>query len=125
MKYLFEELQEMSMSQVQSLDSRLDALFNRLEIDVMFSKHFIERLAGREDAIEPEEVYGAFVKFLRTYGDKVYMSKELNGVLKDVSDDINIPFSIKMERGKKTLHTITVMRKKDFKSYAGNEEFIV
>ena len=89
MKYLFEELQEMSMSQVQSLDQRLDALFSRLGIDVVFSKHFIERLAGREDAIEPEEIYEAFAKFLRKYGADVYMSKELSGVLKDLSDDIN------------------------------------
>ena len=100
------ELQEMSMSQVQSLDSRLDALFSRLGIDVVFSNHFVERLAGREDSIEPDEVYEAFVKFLRKYGDKVYMSKELSGVLKDLSDDINIPFSIKMTNRGKKLHTI-------------------
>lgn len=122
---MFEELWEMSMSQVQTLDSRLDALFSRLGIDVVFSKHFVERLEGREQDIEPDEVYQAFVKFLRKYGDKVYASRELNGVLKDISDDINIPFSIKLkERGRK-LYTITVMRKKDFKTYSADEVFTV
>ena len=125
MRYLFEDLVEMSMPEIRDLDGRLDALFSKLGIDVVFSTHFSERLQGRERDIEPQEVYDAFVKFLRKYGAEVYSSKTMSGVLKDVSDDINIPFSIEMKGGGKKLHTITVMRKRDFKSYGGDKEFRV
>lgn len=124
MKSLFEALNEMSMPEIKSLEQRLDDLFGRIDIDVQFSKHFKDRLQGREKDLEPQEVYDAFTKFLRAYGGRVYKSRHLEGVLHDLNNDVNIPFSIDLKRGGgKKLTTITVMRKRDFKTY--DEEFRV
>lgn len=105
------KLNELQTSaEVQELERQLDRLFMPLGLDVKFTRHFMERLLGRERTVTIEEVVGAFDKLKRKYKQRLLKAKRMGvweAVLKDFSYELNIVFSIKGPE----LVSITVKRK--------------
>ncbi len=113
-EYLLTELYD--QSEVNDLESHLDSLFADMGIDVEFSRHFVERILGREQDITKEEINHAFVALKKLHADKLMKGKETGrykAVLKDFQNSVNVVFDLQGD----TLNTVTVMRKSpnDFK----------
>lgn len=84
--------------EVRELEAQLDALMRTVGLDVEFSRHFIERLLGREQHVTQEEVINAFAKLKNKYKKRLLSAKKKPGyeaVLKDFSNDLNIVFGIR------------------------------
>lgn len=87
-----------SPDEVRELEAQLDALMRTVGLDVEFSRHFIERLLGREQRVTQEEVINAFAKLKSKYKKRLLSAKKKPGyeaVLKDFSNDLNIVFGIR------------------------------
>ncbi len=104
-------LLELSNSgEVNALENQLDKLFADMGIDVEFSRHFTERLLGREQSVTQEEIEHAFAKLKQMHGDKLAQAKEGDNyvaVIKDFQNSLNIVFDLEGD----TLTNVTVMRK--------------
>jgi hypothetical protein len=84
--------------EVRELERQLDSLMRSVGLDVEFSRHFVERLLGREQRVTIEEVVGAFNKLKRKYKRRLLSAKkapDYEAVLKDFSNDLNIVFGIR------------------------------
>lgn len=99
-----------SPDEVRELEAQLDALMRPVGLDVEFSRHFVERLLGREQRVTIEEIVGAFAKLKGKYKKRLLSAKkkpDYEAVLKDFSNDLNIVFGI---RGGE-MKNITIKRK--------------
>ena len=120
-EYLIEKEGYVTQEQLNVLEKMLDKLFASLDIDVEFTRHFLDRVNDERNQkqITIFELTDLFGKVYNKYGKQI---KELNpdaeAVLKDISTSINVPFVIEYDRRKGMLELIskTVMRKKDFKT---------
>jgi hypothetical protein len=87
-----------SPAEVVELERQLDALMRPVGLDVEFSRHFVERLLGRETRVTIEEVVEAFQKLKAKYKKRLLSAKKkpnYEAVLKDFSNDLNIVFGIR------------------------------
>lgn len=109
-------LTELTDPEIKSLENYLDRIFAVLKIDVEFTRHFRDRLHGREAGVEQEEIRASFNKLLKKYKDDILKKKEVGVLLKDMSNDINVPFVIRQLKDKSfEMDTLTIMKKKGFK----------
>jgi len=113
--------------EVNELERALDNMFRTLGLDVKFTKHFIERLLGREKKVTVEEIVAAFADLKKKYKQRLLSAKKKGGyeaILKDFSHDLNIAFGI--SGGKLTNITI---KQKDPATFhlntKGGEELVV
>jgi len=107
-----------SPAEVIELERQLDALMRPVGLDVEFTRHFVERLLGRERRVTADEITRAFDKLKKKYKKRLLAAKRKNNfkaLLRDLSADLNIAFAIKGDE----LHNITIMRKADF----GNDNY--
>jgi len=111
---------EISSSELKTLENVLDKLFASLDIDIKFTKHFLDRVNDTRNKrqITLCELTTIFKSLYRKYG--VEISKEdgeIEEVIKSLSTNIHIPVNIRWDfRAKEIiLVTKTVMRKKEFK----------
>ena len=96
--------------EVIELERQLDNLMRPVGLDVEFSRHFIERILGRERRVTIEEVVAAFAKLKAKFKRRLLSAKKKPGyeaVLKDFGSALNIVFGI---RGGE-LTNITIKRK--------------
>ncbi len=111
-------------SELKKLEAYLDGVWKTLNIDVEFSKHFIDRANDERNKkpIEVEELRKLFLDTFKKYGKKFSNMRlnddELEGILTDMSTKINSPFVLKWDRRNKEFDLVskTVMRKANFKS---------
>lgn len=99
-----------SPAEVIELEKQLDLLMRPVGLDVEFSRHFIERLLGREQKVTVDEVVASFAKLKKKYKKRLLAAKkspDYEAVLKDLSADLNIAFAIKGNE----LTNITIKRK--------------
>lgn len=99
-----------SKAEVIDLDKRLDKMFMSLGLNVEFSRHFVDRLLGREKRITEEELLSSFLKLKKKWKKKLLKAKKegnFKAVLKDFDNDVNVVFAIKNDE----LNNITVMKK--------------
>lgn len=117
-----EEISQLELNQVESF---ADKLWNKLGIDVQFTKHFIERLNDERNGkpITTAELIRLFKKEYESYGKRISNLSDAEAVLKDLTTEINLPFIIKDIGNDKTLVAKTIMRKADFKT--PDPEFVV
>jgi hypothetical protein len=125
-KEAFDSLQEsrISKTELHRLEQYADALFFRFGIGIDFKtmlrdSHFYQRLNDprNKPEITADEIKQLFRKVSQKYGEALSKANSgAEGVLKDMSTDINIPFIIKWDKDKKELDLVpkTVMRKKNF-----------
>ncbi len=99
-----------SPTELNVLHNALENMFSDLGLHVEFTKHFIERLFGREQKVQSREIISSFGKLKAKYRTKLEQAKgssEFEGIIKDFGKDLNIVFAI----DNPNLEAITVMRK--------------
>jgi len=123
-----ESLHEMSAQDLQDAERVIEYLFKHLNLDVVWTTHFKDRIQGRESDVTKYELAGAFQKMKEKYGERLLAARENHrefvGVLKDLATELNIPFAIDFDRknslnNKYKLRGITIMRK-DPKTFVAN-----
>jgi hypothetical protein len=110
-----------TQADLKSLETYLDRLFASLNIDVSFTRHFLDRV---NDARNIKQItFGELVRiFKQTYkkwGKRIsQMGSNIEAVLKDLSTNINVPFVLNWNDREKELELIakTVMRKNNFQT---------
>jgi hypothetical protein len=119
-------VEEVTQSQLDSVERFADALWGKLGIDVNFTKHFIERINDERNKkpITSAELIRLFKKEYDRYGKTIAsMDDHDEAVMKDLLTNINLPFVINDRNDQQQLVAKTVMRKADFKT--PNPEFVV
>lgn len=114
-------LEHITMSELRIIEQFADSLFKTLNVDIVFTHHFYDRLNdfrnGKE--IEPEELIDIFKKFFQKYRGKIsYMPLATPAILKDLNTKINIPFTLTYNEKDDEIDFVakTIMRKDNFLS---------
>ena len=111
-------LVELDNSEIKSLESYLDRIFAIIDVDVDFTKHFKDRLRGRESELKQQTIKDSFNKLLKKYKERIVKSPDVNAILQDMSNNINVPFVVtKLKDGTYEMDTLTIMKKKGFKPF--------
>lgn len=112
-------LEHITMSELRIIEQFADSLFKTLNVDIVFTHHFYDRLNdfrnGKE--IEPEELIDIFKKFFQKYRGKIsYMPLATPAILKDLNTKINIPFTLTYNEKDDEIDFVakTIMRKDNF-----------
>lgn len=105
-----------SPAEVTELENQLDRLMYPLGIDVRFSRHFVERLLGREKPVTVEEVVSSFAKLKKRYKKKLMQYKKNpkgnSKIIKDFDNELNVIFNVEQRGGNMPeLVNITLMKK--------------
>ena len=121
-------VEEVSQSQLKELEKYLDQLFKILNVDVSFTKHFLDRVNDSRNGkpITVDELQLLFKKTIQKYGKKIpALGPDAEAVLNDMKTQINLPFVLKWDRDSEELDLVakTVMRKKNFMTH--NQKFTV
>ena len=118
--------EDVTQSQLDSLERVVDKAFAKLGIDVEFTRHFLDRV-NDERNIKPitiQELAQLFAKEYRKWGKPIaQLGPNSEAVMKDLASDINIPFVLKWNGNELEMIAKTVMRKKNFRT--PNQEFPV
>ena len=110
---------------IQTLDTELDDKYRSIPLDIHFSKHFAKQvnLLRNKKPITPQELTALFTKIYGKYGTEFKdLSMDAQGILRDLSTNINVPFYIDKNPKSNKLNLIptkrlvaaTVMRNPDF-----------
>lgn len=108
-----------SQTQLDMLEKVVDKVFANLNIDVEFTRHFLDRVNDERNRkqITIRELGELFAKEYRRWGNTIkHMPVDTQAVMKDLSSAINIPFVLNKDKKGKELVAKTVMRKKNFKT---------
>jgi hypothetical protein len=121
-------IESISKSELIRIERYLDNIFEKVGIDIEFTKHFHDRLNDSRNKrdITKKELIDIFKEVYKRYSlEFVKYHNNFEAVLKDISTDINIPFVLKWNNTSKELELVskTVMRKQDFKS--SNKKYTV
>lgn len=105
-----------STAEVVELERQLDDLMRPVGLDVTFSRHFVERLLGREKPVTIDEVRAAFEKLKRKFKNRLLRAKKepsnVRRVLQDFDTNLNILFAVVPDpQGGFDLANITIKRK--------------
>lgn len=119
---------EVTQKELDILEMYIDKVFNKVGIDVEFTRHFLDRVNDERNRkqITTRELGNLFAKEYKRWGKPIaQLGPDQEAVMKDLESDINIPFALKWDRNKNQLELIakTVMRKKNFRT--PNKEFPV
>lgn len=119
---------EVTQKQLDILEMYIDKVFNKIGIDVEFTRHFLDRVNDERNVkqITIKELGALFAKEYKRWGKPIaQMGPDKEAVMKDLESDINIPFALNWDRNKNQLELVakTVMRKKNFRT--PNKEFPV
>jgi len=111
--------EEITKSQLDSIEAYADRLFAKLGIDIEFTKHFLDRVNDERNKkpITVPELIGMFKRLHKKHGKPLSkVDDDFDAVVKDFNNNINIPFAINVTPNDIDLVAKTVMRKKDFKT---------
>ena len=111
--------EEITKSQLDSIEAYADKLFAKLGIDIEFTKHFLDRVNDERNKkpITIPELIGMFKRLHKKHGKPLSkVDDDFDAVVKDFNNNINIPFAINVTPNDIDLVAKTVMRKKDFKT---------
>jgi hypothetical protein len=111
--------EEITKSQLDSIEGYADKLFAKLGIDIEFTKHFLDRVNDKRNKkpITSPELIGMFKRLHKKHGKPLSkVDDDFDAVVKDFNSNINIPFAINVTPNDIDLVAKTIMRKKDFKT---------
>ena len=113
--------EEISRADISGLERYVDKLFNKVGIDIEFSKHFIDRLkdARNKKPITMAELVSLFKQTFKKYGNKIAkLGDKAQAVMHDMKTDINVPFVLNWDKKSQEFDLVskTIMRKGDFKT---------
>ena len=108
-----------SSQDLEALEKYLDRLFSKLNIDINFTRHFLDRVNDPRNKrnITIDELSALFRHTYRKWGKKIaQMDHGAQAVINSMSSDINVPFVLNWDRKAKELDLIakTTLRKKNF-----------
>jgi phosphopantetheine adenylyltransferase len=98
-----------------------DEWFEDYGIDIVFTKHFIERVNDERNGkpISAEELEDLFTQTAEKYGEKLAnLPDDYQAVLLKLRNDINLPFALNYDDNDDEMDLVakTVMRKKNFQT---------
>ena len=113
--------EDVTQSQLNDIEKYADRLFKSVNIDVNFTRHFVDRVNDRrnEKPISTSELTRLFKQTYKKHGKKIpKMGDEAQAVIQDMRTDINMPFVLAYDDRNKELDLVakTIMRKKNFKT---------
>ena len=110
---------EIKKSDLDQIEKYADRLFGALDIDVEFTRHFLDRVNDKRNKrpIVPAELTRLFKQTYKKFGKTIRkLGPDAEAVINDMKTDINMPFVLNLKGGELELVAKTVMRKKDFKT---------
>ena len=113
--------EDVTQSQLNDIEKYADRLFKSVNIDVNFTRHFVDRVNDRrnEKPISTSELTRLFKQTYKKHGKKIpKMGDDAQAVIQDMQTDINMPFVLAYDDINKELDLVakTIMRKKNFKT---------
>jgi hypothetical protein len=114
---------KITQSDIDQIEKYADRLFASLDIDVEFTRHFMDRVndARNIKQITVAELIRLFKQAYRRHGKKIAkLPDQANAVINDMKTNINLPFVLKYKKGEIELVAKTVMRKKNFTTSASS-----
>ena len=110
--------EDFSQRDVNDLEKFADRILKKYNIDVEFTKHFVDRLNDPRNspAIKVSELQRFFKKIQRNKGRNIKNNPDIEAVLKDMSSNLNLPVVIKTKGDEFEVTNKTIMRKPDFKT---------
>ena len=111
----------LTYSDLRSIEKYVDLYFNKLGLDVEFTKHFLDRVNDprNKKQITSNELTDMFKDLYTKYGTQITKHPDnFNAVIKDIQTDINCPFVINFDTRENDIDLVmkTVMRKKNFRT---------
>ena len=114
---------KITQSDLDQIEKYADRLFASLDIDVEFTRHFMDRVndARNIKQITVAELIRLFKQAYRRHGKKIAkLPDQANAVINDMKTNINLPFVLKYKKDEIELVAKTVMRKKNFTTSASS-----
>ena len=113
--------ENITQKQLNAIESYADRLFRAVDIDVEFTRHFIDRVndSRNKKQITQSELIRLFKQTYKKHGKQIpQMGDEAQAVIRDMQTDINMPFVLAYDNRNKELDLVakTIMRKKCFKT---------
>tara|TARA_R100000231_G_scaffold64957_1_gene52395 strand:+ start:1463 stop:1843 length:381 start_codon:yes stop_codon:yes gene_type:complete len=108
---------EVSQSQLNQVEKYLDKLWDKVGIDVEFTRHFMDRVndARNNKPINTAELIKIYREVYKKYGKQIsQLSRGTEIVLRDMDTDINVPVVLQWDGKELDMVAKTVMRKKNF-----------
>ena len=103
---------------LRELKTLLNNVWKRLNIDIAFTSHFLDRVndARNNKQITVCELAKLFMEAFKKFGPELqHITKpEWEAVLTDLQTNVNVPFVLKHNGREVTIVAKTVMRKKDY-----------
>lgn len=109
--------EDITQVQVNDLEKFADKLLNKYDIDIEFTRHFVDRLNDPRNNpdIKISELQKFFKKIEKTKGKSLKaLGPDVEAVLKDMETDLNLPIVIRYANGEFEVTHKTIMRKKNF-----------
>ena len=103
---------------VDDVEKFADRILKKYDIDIEFTRHFIDRLNDPRNnpEIKIAELQRFFKKIQRAKGQNIRNNPDVELVLKDMSSNLNLPVVIKKRGDSFEVINKTIMRKPDFKT---------
>ena len=113
--------ENITQKELNAIESYADRLFRAVDIDVEFTRHFIDRVndSRNKKQITQSELIRLFKQTYKKHGKQIpQMGDEAQAVIRDMQTDINMPFVLAYDNRNKELDLVakTIMRKKGFKT---------
>jgi len=110
--------EKVTQQQINDLEKFADRLLAKYDIDVEFTRHFVDRVndSRNDPEITISELQKLFKKIQKHKGEEIKKMKNHEVVLKDLQNDLNLPVAIKFKNGEFEIINKTIMRKKQFKT---------
>lgn len=118
-QYLSEQ-EHITKEELDEIEKVIDKIFKVLNIDIVFTKHFLDQLNNSRNNNRPitrSELIQLFTKEKNINGKEISnMDRGRNAILQDINTNINIPFVLEWNKDKKMLDLVTktIIRKKKF-----------
>jgi hypothetical protein len=110
--------EEVSQRQIDDLEKFGDRLLKKFDIDVEFTRHFVDRMNDKRNSpeIKVAELQKLFKKIAQNKGKNIKQNADDEAVIKDLASDLNLPIAINYKDGEYEVVNKTIMRKKNFKT---------
>ena len=113
--------ENITQKQLNAIESYADRLFRAVDIDVEFTRHFIDRVndSRNKKQITQSELIRLFKQTYKKHGKQIpQMGDEAQAVIRDLQSVIIMPFVLSYDNRNKELDLVakTIMRKKGFKT---------
>lgn len=108
--------EKVTPKQIDDLEKFADRMLAKFDIDVTFTRHFVDRMNDPRNnpEIKVAELQKFFKKIQKKKGSQIKANPDIEAVLKDMSTNLNLPVVINYRDGEFEVVHKTIMRKKNF-----------